>query len=86
MIKKSKATAADLRGPISHYKSASMRPDWENRLTYSVQYTSSVMQYINTGTCAYEGRVITDTNVRITVLWYILIQSKELMAGNAMIR
>ena len=28
----------------------------------------------------------TDTNVRVTVLWYILIQSKDMKAGNAMIR
>ena len=29
--------------------------------------------------------VTTDTNVRITVLWYILIQSKDMKAGHAMI-
>lgn len=30
--------------------------------------------------------VTTNTNVRITVLWYILIQSKDMKAGNAMIQ
>ena len=28
----------------------------------------------------------TDTNVRVTVLWYILIQSKDMKVGNAMIQ
>lgn len=46
------------------------------------------MQYaiMDIGTCIYEGSKITDTNVRITVLWYILIQSKDMKAGYAMIR
>jgi hypothetical protein len=33
----------------------------------------------------YQKGVITDTNVRITVLWCILIQSKDMKAGHAMI-
>lgn len=46
------------------------------------------MQYaiVDIGTYTYEGSKITNTNVRITVLWYILIQSKDMKAGNAMIQ
>lgn len=41
---------------------------------------------VDVGTCTYEERKITNTNVRITVLWYILIQSKDMKAGYAMTR
>ena len=34
------------------------------------------MQYYYIGTYTYEGSKLTDTNVRVTVLWYILFKMR----------
>lgn len=64
------------RGPISLNKSAIMRPEWKNRLTLVFSTHQLWCNIIYIGTCTYERSKLTDTNARVTVLWYILFKMR----------